>query len=121
MPLPLCRSLAAAIAVAMTCVPLACATGRDSATRVTISTVDYWGTFYGQARPGGDHTHLRPMAVTVPGRITEIGTSNSTDYALLANGALYAWGQGSHGQLGDGRLGDSFDRPVRVRFPAGVK
>jgi alpha-tubulin suppressor-like RCC1 family protein len=111
----------AAIAIAMTCLSLAFAAGPASARAMTTSTVDHWGTFFGQARPGGDDTSLHPVAMTVPGRVIEIGTSNSTDYALLANGELYAWGQGSHGQLGDGRLDNSFARPVRVRFPAGVK
>jgi alpha-tubulin suppressor-like RCC1 family protein len=121
MSLTACRSLMAAIAAAVTCVSLAFAAGPASAQELTTSTVDHWGTFFGQARPGGNDTSLRPVAMTVPGRIIEIGTSNSTDYALLANGDLYAWGQGSHGQLGDGRLHNSFGRPVRVRFPAGVK
>ena len=34
---------------------------------------------------------------------------------------MYAWGLGTHGQLGDGSTENSFTRPVRVRFPAGVK
>ena len=121
MRLTACRSLAAAIAAAMTCVPLAFAAGPASAQVVKTSTVDHWGTFFGQKKPGGNDTKLRPAAMTVPGHVVEIGTSNSTDYALLANGDLYAWGQGSHGELGDGRLGNSFTRPVRVRFPAGVR
>jgi alpha-tubulin suppressor-like RCC1 family protein len=121
MSLTMRRSLMAAITAAVTCVFLAAAAGPASAHNVMTSTVDHWGTFFGQHRPGGGDTSLRPVAVTVPGRVVEIGTSNSTDYALLASGALYAWGQGSHGELGDGRLRDSFTKPVRVRFPAGVK
>jgi len=62
-----------------------------------------------------------PVAVKVPGAVTEIGTSNSTEYALLANGSLYAWGLGTQGQLGDGSTANSFATPVRVRFPAGVR
>jgi alpha-tubulin suppressor-like RCC1 family protein len=34
---------------------------------------------------------------------------------------VYAWGLGEHGQLGDGSTENSFTRPVRVRFPVGVK
>jgi len=130
------RSLMAAIAATITCVPLTAAAGPAAAREVTTSTadhstadhstadhstVDHWGTFFGQHRPGGNDTSLSPVSMTVPGHIVEIGTSNSTEYALLANGALYAWGQGSHGQLGNGRLHDSFARPVRVRFPHGVR
>jgi alpha-tubulin suppressor-like RCC1 family protein len=62
-----------------------------------------------------------PVTVTLPGAVTQVGTSNSTQYALLAGGSLYAWGLGTQGQLGDGRERNSFTRPVRVRFPAGVK
>ncbi len=62
-----------------------------------------------------------PVALTVPGTVAEIGTSNSTEYALLTNGSLYAWGLGNEGQLGDGSLASSFTSPVRVRFPPGVK
>jgi alpha-tubulin suppressor-like RCC1 family protein len=62
-----------------------------------------------------------PVAVQLPGTVTEIGTSNSTQYALLANGSLYAWGLGTQGELGDGAAANSFTKPVRVRFPAGVR
>jgi alpha-tubulin suppressor-like RCC1 family protein len=62
-----------------------------------------------------------PVALTVPGKVTEIGTSNSTQYALLANGSLYAWGLGTQGELGDGGTVNSFTEPVRVHFPAGVR
>ena len=62
-----------------------------------------------------------PVALTVPGTVAEVGTSNSAQYALLTNGSLYAWGLGNQGQLGDGSLAGSFTRPVRVRFPGGVK
>ena len=59
--------------------------------------------------------------MTVPGTVAEVGTSNSTEYALLTNGSLYAWGLGTQGQLGDGRRANSFAQPVQVRFPAGVR
>jgi alpha-tubulin suppressor-like RCC1 family protein len=64
---------------------------------------------------------MSPVALTVPGAVAEIGTSNSTQYALLTNGSLYAWGLGAEGQLGDGSTVSSFARPVRVLFPAGVR
>ena len=86
----------------------------------TPSKVRHWGSFFGGPR-GNFGTEKSPVSVTVPGTVAEVGTSNSTEYALLTNGRLYAWGLGTQGQLGNGRSGNSFARPVRVRFPAGVR
>ena len=62
-----------------------------------------------------------PASVSLPGSVAEVATSNSSQYALLTNGSVYAWGLGNAGQLGDGATGNSFTQPVKVRFPAGVK
>ncbi len=84
------------------------------------ATVKHWGSFFG-GRPGNLDLETSPVALTLPGPVAEVGTSNSTQYALLTDGSLYAWGLGTQGQLGDGRMKNSFRRPVRVRFPTGVK
>ena len=83
--------------------------------------VEHWGALFGARRGENYDLATSPVAVTVPGTVAEIGTSNSTEYALLANGSLYAWGLGTHGQLGDGGRVNSLDTPVRVHFPAGVQ
>jgi alpha-tubulin suppressor-like RCC1 family protein len=80
-------------------------------------TVDYWGSFAGS----GLDIQLVPASVSLPGQVAEVGTSNSTDYALLSDGSLYAWGRGTQGQLGDGSSNNSFSAPVQVRFPPGVR
>jgi alpha-tubulin suppressor-like RCC1 family protein len=85
------------------------------------STVEHWGSFFGGTKGVNYDVAASPVAVTVPGTVAEIGTSNSTEYALLTNGSLYAWGLGTQGQLGDGAVVSSFATPVRVRFPRGVK
>jgi alpha-tubulin suppressor-like RCC1 family protein len=85
------------------------------------STVEHWGSFFGGRKGVNFDLAPSPVALTVPGTVAEIGTSNSTQYALLTNGSLYAWGLGNEGQLGDGSVADSFTTPVRVRFPHGVK
>jgi alpha-tubulin suppressor-like RCC1 family protein len=85
------------------------------------STVEHWGSFFGARRNVNYDLDSSPVALTVPGTVAEIGTSNSTQYALLTNGRLYAWGLGNEGQLGDGSLVSSFTKPVLVRFPRGVK
>jgi alpha-tubulin suppressor-like RCC1 family protein len=89
---------------------------------LTVRTpmVKHWGSFFGGS-PGNRGTRLSPVPLTLPGKVVAVGSSNSTQYALLANGHLYAWGLGTQGQLGDGRLRNSLAVPVRVRFPAGVK
>jgi alpha-tubulin suppressor-like RCC1 family protein len=91
-----------------------------SAKLQTASTVRHWGSFFGGTE-GNFDIEKSPVTVTVPGTVAEVGTSNSTEYALLTNGSLYAWGLGTQGQLGVGGRADSFIRPVRVRFPAGVR
>lgn len=122
-----------AIGAAITvCLPLAsCARATDPpATRPVqpglpipapgAPVVRHWGSFFG-ARHGNFDLRFSPASIRLPGPVRQVGTSNSTQYALLANGTLYAWGLGGQGQLGDGGTTDSFVRPVRVVFPPGVK
>ncbi|MGO8956050.1 MAG: RCC1 domain-containing protein [Streptosporangiaceae bacterium] len=98
--------------------------GHQPATAVAVRSiapvVEHWGSFFG-AKKGNFDIEKSPVAVTLPRAVVEVGSSNSTEYALLANGSLYAWGMGNAGQLGDGGTGNSFSKPVRVSFPAGVK
>ena len=56
------------------------------------------------------------MTVTLPGRVAEVGTSNSTQYALLTDGSLYAWGLGTDGG-GELCLGTKTAYSVPVRLP----
>jgi alpha-tubulin suppressor-like RCC1 family protein len=86
----------------------------------TTSTVERWGSFFADGLPNTD-TAAAPVKVTLPGTVAQVGSSNSTEYALLTNGSLYAWGLGGQGELGDGNLVNSPTRPVRVDFPRGVK
>ena len=80
--------------------------------------VDHWGSYIGG---DGQDTQRFPTPVSLPGPVAEVGTSNSTEYALLSNGSVYAWGGGKQGQLGNGRRQNSFSTAVQVRFPAGVR
>ncbi len=102
--------------------PLSVSWGVASASPAAGGTIKHWGAFFGgPILPFPYDLQRSPVALGLPGRIAEIATSNSTQYALLANGSVYAWGLGNRGQLGDGSTENSFTRPVRVRFPAGVK
>jgi alpha-tubulin suppressor-like RCC1 family protein len=85
-------------------------------------TVQHWGTFFGGANTlKPEDMTTSPVSVSLPGPVAEVATSNSTEYALLTNGRVYAWGLGNAGQLGDGATTNSFTKPVRVRFPARVR
>ena len=111
---------AMAVLLAFQEVPAA-AQSRD-AHAATPGTVRHWGTFFGGAstfKP--EDMTTSPASVRLPGSVAEVATSNSSQYALLTNGSVYAWGLGNAGQLGDGATKNSFTKPVRVRFPAGVK
>jgi alpha-tubulin suppressor-like RCC1 family protein len=96
------------------------APSRVTAGRPASSTVLHWGSFFDDFFQNAD-TQTRPVAVKLPGTVKEVGSSNSTEYALLTSGQLYAWGLGSQGELGNGLFGNSFTAPVHVVFPAGVK
>ena len=113
------RVTASACAVVL---PLAVSGGVASASPAADGTIKHWGAFIGGlTKPVPYDLQRSPVPLSLPGRIAEIATSNSSQYALLTNGSVYAWGLGEHGQLGDGSTENSFTRPVRVRFPAGVK
>ena len=81
----------------------------------------HWGSFFGGAVAGNLDTQTSPTAVTLPGPVSAVASSNSTQYALLADGRVFAWGLGNAGQLGDGARTDSFTSPVQVQFPPGVR
>ncbi|MGO8861154.1 MAG: RCC1 domain-containing protein [Acidimicrobiales bacterium] len=64
----------------------------------------------------------RPTPVTgISGRIVQIATSNSDGYALTSDGAVWAWGVASFGELGNGSQPAYSTRAVKVDFPAGVR
>jgi len=62
-------------------------TAKRSAPVVVVpSTVEHWGSFFGGKRNVNYDLDSSPVALTVPGTVAEVGTSNSTQYALLTNG-----------------------------------
>ena len=80
----------------------------------------HWGTFTGSQTVG--ETWLTPTSVSIPSTspVIQVGSSNSDDYALLANGTLWAWGLGEYGELGNGTTVPVSTTPVKVKFPKGV-
>jgi alpha-tubulin suppressor-like RCC1 family protein len=83
------------------------------------TTIEHWGDYNGGC-PGTDK-HLSPVALSLPGKVVQVSSSNDAQYVLLANGSVYAWGQGCHGELGDGKTVNSFKTAVHVQLPTGVK
>jgi alpha-tubulin suppressor-like RCC1 family protein len=92
----------------------------STGTPEVTATVEHWGSFFGGSN-GFFDLKTSPATVQLPGTVAEVGTSNSTEYALLTDGSVYAWGMGTQGQLGNGTSQNSFETPVRVHFPKGVK
>jgi alpha-tubulin suppressor-like RCC1 family protein len=88
------------------------------ATTTAGPTIEHWGAYGTGGKPYD--TQLSPVALTLPAPVAEIGSSNSTQYALLTNGTVWAWGMGTDGELGDGGTVNSFTAAVQVQFPAGV-
>ena len=60
----------------------------------TSTPLAYWGTVF----ITGDKSEVTsPTVIDVPGTVVQVASSNSTEYALLSNGEVYAWGFGTNG------------------------
>jgi alpha-tubulin suppressor-like RCC1 family protein len=85
-----------------------------------------WG--YNQAGQLGNGTTTDsavPVHVALPAEVEQVfqggsGAKNGQSIAILANGTLWTWGNGTHGQLGDGTT-DSSTTPIRITLPRGAK
>jgi alpha-tubulin suppressor-like RCC1 family protein len=100
--------------------PVSSSSSSTVQTTTVTSVVAHWGSFFDNRNVNAG-TSTRPAAITVPGTVAEVGSSNSTEYALLTNGSLYAWGLGGAGELGNGQDSDSLTQAVKVDFPPGVR
>jgi len=71
---------------------------------------------------GGTTDSSVPVTPALPAgvTITAIAAGCSFDLALASNGTLWAWGQGSDGQLGNGTTPPYSTTPVEVAIPAGT-
>jgi alpha-tubulin suppressor-like RCC1 family protein len=107
----LVAALTGALAVAGGTFGMAAAAGAQT----TSPTVKYWGT-----SDGGVFRVKKPTTAPLSGTIKQVATSNGAWYALTSDGAVWAWGAGQHGQLGDGHTANTL-KPVKVSFPSGVK
>jgi len=104
------KRLLAMLAALLAVVALSGTAGASTST----STAEYWGT-----SDGGVFRVASPMPAGVSGTIVQVATSNGAWYVRKANGTVWAWGAGQHGQLGNGHTTSTLT-PVKVVFPAGV-
>jgi alpha-tubulin suppressor-like RCC1 family protein len=113
--------------------------GLPSTAHVTVLTSSWGdagalldnGTYYnwgynsaGQLGNGGTVDSSVPVRVELPAHVRQVfqggsGAMNGQTVAILANGSVWAWGNNSKGQLGNGTKASS-DVPVPVDVPKGV-
>lgn len=77
-----------------------CLTPAAAGASPTTTSVDHWGAY----TKGVDEASV-PTAVSISDGsavVSEVGSSNSTNYVLMSDGTLWAYGLGGNGQLGDG-------------------
>jgi alpha-tubulin suppressor-like RCC1 family protein len=115
---PLALGIAALAALSLSPVSRAAA-----ASGPTPGEVQHWGSYFGDSVTGDASPHGWPTGVSFPdpAPVVQVGSSNAAQYALLGDGTVWAWGQGTHGELGDGTHLSSFTSPVQVQFPPGVQ
>jgi alpha-tubulin suppressor-like RCC1 family protein len=108
------------LAVAAGLVPVTLLIGLSAQSAAAQSgTVYRWGA-YQTVGFGAVFGQGSPTAVPGLTGVTALAAGNSANYALLANGQDWAWGNGNRGQLGNGTYKNSLSHPVQVRFPAGT-
>ena len=115
---------AGAALLASLCVAAAAAAGTPArADTAAVSGALYaWGdNSAGELGDGTTTQHDSPEAVTLATGITATAVSAGTGFSLAigSDGNLYAWGNNTEGQLGDGTT-TNHDTPEVITFPTGV-
>jgi hypothetical protein len=80
--------------------------------------VKRWGSFF-DGGPGAPYTQAVPTAIAASEGATAVEASNASAYFLLA-GRVWAVGDGSQGELGNGTTADAPSTAVQVAFPPGT-
>jgi alpha-tubulin suppressor-like RCC1 family protein len=90
-------------------------------------TLQSWG-FDGEGQLGipGDNTSLSyptPAPVDLPSgtQVVQVATADGHALALTSTGLVYAWGDGTDGDLGQGSSTAEERTPVEVQFPPGTE
>lgn len=93
---------------------------------LSSTEIAHWGAYFDGTGSGTDRT-LSPAGTAIPdttpgARVVQVASSNSTQYALMSDGTVWAWGMGGNGELGDGQTVNNFTTTaVQVQFPQGVQ
>lgn len=85
-------------------------------------TLHGWGAnASGQLGDGSTMTRPTPVPVSLPAGVSALSVAAGGVHSLVlgSDGELYAWGDNSHGQIGDGSTVQR-TTPVQVSLPAGV-
>jgi alpha-tubulin suppressor-like RCC1 family protein len=86
----------------------------------TDGNVYAWGdNSVGELGDGSPSSSSSPVQVSLPVGVTatSIATSSTTALAIGSDGNVYAWGDNTYGQLGQGTFGGSSSVPVVVHNP----
>ncbi len=84
-----------------------------------------WGyNAQGQLGDGSTADSSVPVRVSLPGAVAQVsqggsGKKNGQTLAILSNGAVWAWGAGASGQLGNGGTENS-PVPIHITFPSSI-
>jgi len=101
--------------------PAATPTATPTATASVTTAVYRFGVVGNQGKIAPLERATPTVVAGISGKVIQIATSNSDGYALTSSGAVWAWGVGSDGELGDGTTSAYVTHAVRVSFPAGVR
>ncbi len=93
----------------------ALALGASAAGATEVGTVYTWGEVDSQTSPIRVPQRVEPLS-----EVTEVDAGNSSAYALEKNGTVWAWGQNTEGELGNGNTTTSANA-VRVGLPSSLK
>jgi alpha-tubulin suppressor-like RCC1 family protein len=110
-----------------TTAPVAALTSSWEGSGALLGNGAYYNWGYNAAGQLGDGSTANsdvPVRVKLPAAVGQVsqggsGPTNGQTLVILTNKSVWAWGNGTKGQLGDGGTASS-DVPVTVHIPAGV-